>query len=41
MQQYLGAIGIDMTIQSQDWNVFLEERKNGNYDFCRELFYIV
>ena len=36
MQQDLGAIGIDMTIQSQDWNVFLEERKNGNYDFCRE-----
>ncbi len=37
MQQDLAALGIDMTIQSQDWNVFLEERKNGNYgDFCRE-----
>ena len=30
------ALGIEVTIQSQDWNVFLEERKNGNYDFCRE-----
>ena len=36
MQQDLAALGIEMTIQSQDWNVFLEERKNGNYDFCRE-----
>ena len=36
MQQDLGAIGIEMTIQSQDWNVFLEERKAGNFDFARE-----
>ena len=36
MQQDLAALGIEMTIQSQDWNVFLEERKSGNYDFCRE-----
>ena len=36
MAQDLGAVGIKMTIQSQEWNVFLEERKAGNYDFCRE-----
>ena len=36
MQQDFAALGIDMTIQAQDWNVFLEERKNGNFDFCRE-----
>ena len=36
MQADLSVIGIDMTIQSQDWNVFLEERKAGNFDYCRE-----
>jgi oligopeptide transport system substrate-binding protein len=36
MQQDLSAIGITMKISSMDWNVFLEERKAGNYDFCRE-----
>ena len=36
MQQDFAAIGIEMTIQVQDWNVFLEERKNGNFDFARE-----
>ena len=36
MQQDFDAIGIQMTIQVQDWNVFLEERKNGNFDFARE-----
>ncbi len=36
MQQDLGAIGIQMTIQSVDWNVFLEERKAGHFDFARE-----
>lgn len=36
MQQDLAVIGIDMTISQMDWNVFLEERKAGNYDFCRE-----
>ena len=25
-----------MSIQVQDWNVFLEERKNGNFDIARE-----
>ncbi len=36
IQQDLAAIGIKMTIQVQDWNVFLEERKKGNFDFARE-----
>ena len=36
MQQDLAVIGIQMTIQSQDWNVFLQERKAGNFDFARE-----
>jgi peptide/nickel transport system substrate-binding protein/oligopeptide transport system substrate-binding protein len=36
MQQDFGEIGINMTIQQQDWNVFLEERKNGNFDIARE-----
>ncbi len=36
MQQDFAALGIEMTIEKMDWNVFLEERKNGNFDFCRE-----
>jgi len=36
IQQDLGAVGIGLTIQQQDWNVFLQERKNGNFDFARE-----
>ena len=36
MQQDFSAVGIKMTIQVQDWNVFLQERKNGNFDIARE-----
>ncbi len=36
IQQDLAALGIDLTINTQDWNVFLEERKAGNFDFARE-----
>ena len=36
MQQDYAALGIQMTIQAIDWNVFLEERKAGNFDFARE-----
>ena len=36
IQQDLSALGIELTIQQQDWNVFLEERKAGNFDFARE-----
>lgn len=35
MQQDLAVVGIDMTIDVEDWNVFLEDRKNGNYDVAR------
>ena len=36
MQQDFEEVGIKMTIQTQDWNVFLEERKAGNFDIARE-----
>jgi peptide/nickel transport system substrate-binding protein/oligopeptide transport system substrate-binding protein len=36
IQQDLAEVGINLTIQTQDWNVFLEERKAGNFDFARE-----
>ena len=36
VQQDLGVLGIEMGIEQQDWNVFLEERKAGNFDFARE-----
>ena len=35
LQQDFAAIGINMTIKTVDWNVFLEERKAGNYDIAR------
>ena len=35
IQQDLAAVGIQMTIKSVDWNVFLDERKAGNYDVAR------
>jgi len=36
MQQDFAVLGIDISIAVQDWNVFLEERKNGNFDIARE-----
>ena len=36
MQQDFAEVGIEMSIQTQDWAVFLEERKQGNFDFARE-----
>lgn len=36
IQQDFAMIGIELTIEQQEWNVFLEERKAGNFDFCRE-----
>ncbi|MBQ8162071.1 MAG: peptide ABC transporter substrate-binding protein [Clostridia bacterium] len=36
MQQDFAQIGINMTIKSIDWAVFLNERKEGNYDVARE-----
>ncbi len=36
MQNDFAAIGINMTIQQQEWSVFLDERKQGHYDIARE-----
>ena len=36
MQQDFAAIGINMTVNSEEWNVFLNDRKNGQFDFARE-----
>jgi len=36
IQQDLAQVGITMTIRTCDWNVFLNDRKQGNYDFARE-----
>ena len=35
VQADLSAIGIEMTVQVAEWNVFLDERKSGNYDIAR------
>jgi len=35
IQQDLAMVGIEMTIRTCDWNVFLNDRKNGNYDVAR------
>lgn len=36
IQQDLSSVGINVTIEAEDWNVFLEDRKNGNFDVARE-----
>ena len=36
IQQDLATMGITMSVELQDWNVLLENRKNGNYTFTRE-----
>ncbi|NLF79847.1 MAG: peptide ABC transporter substrate-binding protein [Clostridia bacterium] len=35
IQQDLAALGISMSIKTVDWDVFLNERKAGNYDIAR------
>ena len=35
MQQDLAVVGIDMTIKTLEWSVFLNERKAGNFDVAR------
>ena len=35
IQQDLAMVGINMTIRTSDWNVFLNDRKAGNYDLAR------
>lgn len=36
IQQDMAAIGATVEIETQTWNVFLNERKAGNYDVCRQ-----
>lgn len=36
IQQDLAIAGIEMTISTEDWNVFLQDRKDGNFTFARE-----
>ena len=36
IQNDLSQVGINMTISTEDWNVFLQDRKDGNYTFARE-----
>lgn len=36
IQQDLAMVGINMEIKSEEWNVFLNDRKNGQFDFARE-----
>lgn len=36
IQQDLAIVGISMEIQSEDWNVFLQDRKQGNFSLARE-----
>ena len=35
LQQDFAEIGINMTIKEEEWNVFLNDRKAGNYDIAR------
>lgn len=35
IQQDLAMVGINMSIKTCEWNVFLDERKSGNYDIAR------
>jgi peptide/nickel transport system substrate-binding protein/oligopeptide transport system substrate-binding protein len=36
IQQDLAVVGIEVTIKTEDWNVFLQDRKNGNFGVARE-----
>lgn len=36
IQQDLAAIGVNLTVETREWSVFLNERKEGKFDFCRE-----
>ena len=36
IQQDWAVVGIDVKVETEDWNVFLEDRKNGNFDIARE-----
>ena len=34
-QMWKTQLGVDVTITNQDWAVFIDNRKNGNYQLCR------
>jgi len=34
-QQWKSALGVEVKLENQDWNVFLANRKAGNYQVCR------
>lgn len=36
LQQDFAMIGINLSVEQREWNVFLNERKAGQFDFCRE-----
>lgn len=36
IQDDLKKAGIQMTIKTEDWKVFISDRQNGNYTLCRE-----
>ena len=36
MQQDMSRIGINLTVETREWAVFLNERKEGKFDFARE-----
>ena len=36
IQQDLDVIGIKVQVETREWSVFLDERKQGKFDFCRE-----
>ncbi|MBR4708152.1 MAG: peptide ABC transporter substrate-binding protein, partial [Pseudobutyrivibrio sp.] len=36
IQQDWKLVGIDVKIETEDWNVFLEDRKAGKFDIARE-----
>lgn len=36
IQQDFAAIGITLTVETREWSVFLNERKDGKFDFARE-----
>lgn len=35
IQSDMAAVGINMEVSEMEWNVFLNDRKNGNYDIAR------
>lgn len=36
LQQDFAVIGANLTVETREWSVFLNERKEGKFDFCRE-----